>query len=449
MNDSQKSTSMTIELPPGVSLVPGDAGDGWTCRDSNSDTVCTRATLESSETSTAHVPVAVDEGTTGFQDVTVSVSSGSLDTSQKLRVAVAPSGTEVGFASMDATGVTTAGNTLMTCRFESLCQVGTRDNETAVMSSYRAPSPPSGLSEGMAASGAKLDVPAGATVLWASLYWAASETQQIPDVQIATPDSDWTGVFAQRNWSGSSPTTAQSAVDITSMVSGSGTYWVAIDEEQLPSGVSHYAGWSITAVYQMPGADAKETAVYEGLAQPTFGGSMAVDVPGGATDVAYTLWDGDQMIRSDYLSVCGVRVGEADNIGRSQSSSALEGDGWNTFGVDVGQHSVTAGNTPSEVAFFTGTDLFSVGVLAIASAPPTSLSGRTHHCVSSALRDEAAGRGFVHVHEIARVDRCVLSSGCRSGGAHSLRRYRSSRVSAASTRVSTSCCSTCCSRSAR
>ena len=369
-DDSSAPTSMTVDLPAGVRPVAGDAGDGWTCNDGEDTAVCTRAELDSSESSTAHIPLAVDDGTTGFQDLTVSVTANGLDTSQQLRVAVAPSGTQVGYASMEATGVSTAGNTLMTCRVESTCQLGLRDNETAMMSAYRADSPPSGLADGMAVSGARLDVPAGATVLWAGLHWAASDTQQIPDVQVLAPGSGWTQASAQRSWSGSNMSASQSAVDITSMVAGSGTYWVAADEDRLPTGLRNYAGWSITAVYQMPGAPKKETAVYEGLAQPAWGGSTSVAVPGGHTEVAYTLWDGDQMIRSDYLSVCEVRVDEADNIGRSNSPNAVEGEGWNTLGVDVNQHRVSAPAQPSEVKFFTGTDRFSIGVLAVASSPP-------------------------------------------------------------------------------
>ena len=362
--------SLVLTLPDSVSSAGGDAGDGWTCRPGTGSVTCEREPLAPGDTTVAHIPLTIPDDVTGFHDIRAEVSGSGIEGDADLRIPIAPPGTDTAFASTEATGVATAGNTLLTCTPAKLCRKIPGDNHTSIMVPYHSPGAPGGVRDDAAVSGAYLNVPSGARILWAGLYWANSVTAAPPPVRLMTPSGRWHDIGAARGWSGHERPVHQSAADITGLISGSGEYWVATEADGLPSGPFHYAGWGITVVYAEPGAAAKETAVYEGLAQPRAGGTLSVDVPhGGDVQVGYTLWDGDRMLTGDDLTIGGISMGDG-NIGRSTTTSALEGDTWHTYGVDVGDCRAATGDGPAPVVVSTGMDPMEIGVIAVAAPLP-------------------------------------------------------------------------------
>lgn len=363
--------TMTVDLPPGVTAVAGEAGDGWNCDSQDgSRATCQHDELKPGTSTTANVPVDIDAETAGFQDVPVSLTGGGISDSQNLRVPVAPLGTQVGYASQQATGTATAGNTLLTCKPAKVCQHDRADNELSLMSSYAADSAPAGVDSDSAVSGAHLDIPQGAEVLWAGLHWTGSHNEIPQDVQLAAPGGAWSTASQQKQWTGAQRPVTQSAIDVTDMVAGSGDYWVSADSDSLPTGPHEYAGWSMTAVYSQPGAEAKETAVYEGLAQTDRGQQLSLSLPGGDVDASYTLWDGDRNLTGDSFDIGGSPVGEPNNVGHGCSISATEGEDWNTLGVDVASYHVAMGPQPGYATFSAGNDPIDIGVLALSTPKP-------------------------------------------------------------------------------
>ncbi len=363
--------TLSLTVPAGVSSRGGDVGDGWTCESGTGSFTCERGPLSPGQTTVASLVLSVPGDVTGFHTVEATVSGGGFEGNARLRTPVAPAGTTVAYASdTEATGIATAGNTLLSCIPRSLCHHGFADNHTSLMAPYSAPGAPPGLAGDTATSGSFLSVPSGARILWAGLYWASSTNDAPPPLKLMMPSGGWHDITATRGWSGHDRPVYQSAADITGMVSGSGEYWVGVPEDALPNGPTHYAGWGITVVYQESGAAPRETAVYEGLAQPGAGGALTVDVPhGGDMQVGYTLWDGDRTLTGDDLTVGTNSVGNG-NIGYSTCLSALEGGDWHTFGVDVADHRVTTGPGPSPVTVSVGSDPLDIGVLAVAAPPP-------------------------------------------------------------------------------
>jgi|GEM_PF-1014648 len=360
---------LELRLPEAVSSIGGDAGDGWQCEPGSGLVVCVRTPLDPGQTTVAHVPLTIPVEVTGFHDITAAVSGPLISGEATLRVPVAPSGMTTAYSTTEATGLATAGNTLLTCAPKKLCRHPLADNHMAFMEPYRSSEAPDAFGKKQAASGATLSIPGGARILWAGLYWTGS-TSAPSSVSLLTPGGGRHDLNASRNWSGYTGSAHQSATDITGLITGSGEYWLGTDRDALPTGLFQYAGWSITVVYEEPGAAGKETAVYEGLAQPPFGGNLSVDVPyGGDVQVAYTLWDGSRTLRGDEMTIGGTPVGDG-NLGRSHSPSAIEGGDWHTFGVDVADCRVQTGPDPAPVVISIGTDQLGIGVLAIAAPPP-------------------------------------------------------------------------------
>ncbi|CAM3141460.1 sigma-70 family RNA polymerase sigma factor [Stackebrandtia soli] len=362
--------TLRLTLPEGISSPGGDATDGWNCEKSAPKVTCTRERLRPGQSTTALVPIAIEDSVSGFQEVEAHITTANGATgSSVLRFPVSPPSTTTAFAATDATGVANTGNTLLSCRPALICGHQLTDNHFSIMKPYKAEGAPDGAGDD-AVSGATLSIPAGAEVLWAGVYWTASEYETPAKVRLAGPGGGWSTVSEQRAWDGAERPVRQSAATVTDLVRGSGTYWFAADPDALPSGVHHYAGWSLTVVYREAGAPTKETAVYEGLAQPRNGGSLTLAIPGGEVDVAYTLWDGDKTLRGDTMLVGGTVVCGGDNLGSSRSPGALEGPNWHTFGVDVDVCRARARAEPTTLTIAVGRDPMEIGVLAVSTMKP-------------------------------------------------------------------------------
>ncbi|GAA2293572.1 hypothetical protein GCM10009853_056920 [Glycomyces scopariae] len=360
--------TLDIAFPEGVTLAAETAEPGWTCVEA--DTVqCSIAKLPDPAEANVHIRIGAD--VSGYQTFTVTVEGPGISGTTALQVPIAPAGSTVGYASLDATGVTASGNTWMTCsvpgcRDAALLGAGDR----WPMKAYKPDDAPAGR-EGEAASGARLDVPSGATVKWAGLYWAGVHEDLPTDVALHGPGGTWAAVTADA-LTDTSPG-VQAFADVTGLVTGGGDYWVATDNHQLPTSPCkawpidagahclepHWAGWSLTVVYAQPGADAREVAVYDGAAAE----DTAIEIEnGGEVDIAATLWGGSAYRRGDALTAGGQDLGDPATC---TANGALNNPGWYAFGVDVQVHRAHTGEAAA-IRFERGDDPFIVGVVAVA-----------------------------------------------------------------------------------
>ena len=179
-------------------------------------------------------------------------------------------------------------------------------------------------------SSADLQIPAGAPVLFAGLYWGAGASGdqakgQIPagagTVQLRTPGtSAYQSVNAAKvstiSTSGSNKTYAAVA-DITSIVAqaGRGTYVVANVKADL--GINHFAGWSLIVVYGDPTEPVRAMSVFDGLVSVQERSPATIDVAGFKTPptgpvrtaLGVVAYEGDLGITGDQFTLNGSALG--------------------------------------------------------------------------------------------------------------------------------------------
>lgn len=367
---ASERVTLDITLPEGISLASETADPGWTCTEADAAVHCTISAMP--DPAEANVRIDIGEEVSGYQTFEVTVAGPGISGTTELQVPIAPAGSEVGYASLDATGVTAAGNTWLTCSVPGCREVALiGGGDRWPMKAYKPETAPAGR-EGEAVSGAVLEIPGGAEIAWAGLYWAGVDDDLPANVSLAGPGGSWTDLSAA-SMRDTEPG-AQAFVEVTSLISGGGEYWVATDNHQLPTSEcdhwpihadadctdQRWAGWSLTVVYAEPGADAKEVAVYDGA--PASDTEIEVE-DGGAVDIAATLWGGSGYRGGDSLTAGGEGLGEPATC---DANGAVENPDWYAFGVDVHVYRAQTGEE-AVIRFERGDDPFIVGVVAVAS----------------------------------------------------------------------------------
>jgi hypothetical protein len=126
-------------------------------------------------------------------------------------------------------------------------------------------------------SSATLSLPAGATVAWAGLYWSAdtsggsggsadSHSGSRDQVKLKVGAGAYQAVTATSGnvlGSTSQPTRYRAFADVTSLVTGTGTYTVA--NVKAGTGSDRFAGWALFVVYQDSNQTLRHVNVYDGL----------------------------------------------------------------------------------------------------------------------------------------------------------------------------------------
>ncbi|MDA1358688.1 sigma-70 family RNA polymerase sigma factor [Glycomyces luteolus] len=367
---ASERVALDIVMPEGITLASETAEPGWACAADGAVVHCETATMPDS--AEADVRIMIGEDVSGYQTFEVAVEGPGIGGATLLRVPIAPAGSEVGFASLDATGVTAAGNIWLTCKVPG-CREAVRigGGDHWPMKAYKPESAPAGR-EGEAVSGAVLDVPGGAEIHWAGLYWAGVGDDLPAEVSLAGPGGSWTDLSAaaMRDMEPGQ----QAFVEVTDLVSGGGEYWVAADNHQLPTSEcdhwpigrgadcveQRWAGWSLTVVYAEPGAEAEEVAVYDG---PRSSDTEIEVEDGGEVRIAATLWGGSGYRSGDDLNAGGQGLGEPASC---RAHGAVENPDWYSFGVDVNVYRVATGED-AVIRFERGDDPFIVGVVAVAA----------------------------------------------------------------------------------
>jgi hypothetical protein len=126
-------------------------------------------------------------------------------------------------------------------------------------------------------SSATLSLPAGSTVAWAGLYWSADTSGGSGGVADTHPGSrdqvklkagagayqPVTATSGNVLGSTSQPTRYRAFADVTSLVTGAGTYTVA--NVKAGTGQDRFAGWALLVAYRDSAQALRHVNVYDGL----------------------------------------------------------------------------------------------------------------------------------------------------------------------------------------
>ena len=241
------------------------------------------------------------------------------------------------FNAQTAGDVTLIGNTLMTCVAGGQCAgaqaggTGNVNNQNFTMAYVDVDGDPTTF----ASSTATLNLPPGATVLFAGLYWGGWSTAGARNTaKLAVPGGGYVTLTAQQlDAIGSA---YQGFADITTQVrnAGSGTYAVA--DVQSSAGASDvYAGWSIVVAYHLNTLLSRNLTVADGFVFTGPGNSVNLAIGGFLTPpsgtvqagVGFLAWDGDRGHTGEDLILNSTVLADALNPANNvfNSTVTLEG----------------------------------------------------------------------------------------------------------------------------
>ncbi|WP_204368448.1 DUF11 domain-containing protein [Neosynechococcus sphagnicola] len=116
-------------------------------------------------------------------------------------------------------------------------------------------------------SSANLNLPSGATVLWAGLYWMGSSNNGSRNqVKFRPPGGVYSTLTATSLYTNTYQDSYEGFVDVTTQVqaAGNGTYFLG-DVRVLPTTVNNFGGWSLVVAYRAPGEPPRNLTVYDGF----------------------------------------------------------------------------------------------------------------------------------------------------------------------------------------
>jgi uncharacterized protein (TIGR03382 family) len=270
-------------------------------------------------------------------------------------------------------------------------------------------------------SAARLTLPAGATVTYARLYWAALRANDLPDQEVTFDRDGGFSATVRAEASGSKVVLTsgpvmgviyvayQASADVTALVqaSGEGLYRVTdVDSITLTGNgalsENPFSAWHLVVIYSLPAGATQHIAVYDGLdgVDQNTEAAALVDgftVPaGGSPQASLAAWafETDASQTGDALKINGTAVGNAANpadnfwneshtragAGVTGQSPALTGLPATGAGSDLDEIDLapllSGGATSFRLAATATTDTFWFGgfVLALATdGPPPGL----------------------------------------------------------------------------
>jgi uncharacterized repeat protein (TIGR01451 family) len=281
-----------------------------------------------------------------------------------------------------------------------------------------------------------LTIPTGSTVKKAYLYWSGSGTNTGAspsntgtttggiDNQVTFQKDTGTvsTVTATQTWEDQATFTFNNSnykayyygarADVTSLVTGNGSYKIgeinsipgnSIGPTTYCGAVGQTAGWVLVVIYEQTGLPYKTLAMYEGFRPLTpggSGGSSTVNLSGfqvsTGTVVAKTtpiVWQGDNTIAGDTLSVNGTSFG-GTNVFNSSGSSTIAGSEHAVDAriIDVST-AIPSGSTSLAAAFGTNAnDLLVLQALVLSVTTNNNISGKVFEDVNYG---GGSGRNFV------------------------------------------------------
>ncbi|WP_205696953.1 DUF11 domain-containing protein [Conexibacter sp. SYSU D00693] len=255
------------------------------------------------------------------------------------------------FSANDTGDVTLASNALMTCPTSasgcSTVQQGTQNavaqNNDWNMTYVDVDGDPTTFNS----SRATLDLPAGATVLFAGLYYGgdwSTGTAAAPNatarnkVKLRAPGDTVPRLLTASVVDDSTLNVGryQGFVDVTDVVSARGEGQYTVADVQAGKGADHYAGWSLVVAYRDTTQPARNLTVFDGLrtirpSDPptTIPVSGFKTPPAGEvrTTVGFVTWEGDLGYTGDTATLNSTRLGDAQNPSTNFFNSSLSDRG--------------------------------------------------------------------------------------------------------------------------
>ncbi|MCW2954867.1 MAG: hypothetical protein JWQ48_4037 [Conexibacter sp.] len=261
------------------------------------------------------------------------------------------------FSADDTGGIAIAGNTLMSCPATDVnCAAGQQSTATGALLNNN------GYAMGFVdvdgdpatfdSSRATVSLPAGATVLFAGLYFggrtsagtggaAAPSAAARGTVAFRAPGAAGYAALPATVYDSSSVASAYVGfADVTSQVqaAGAGAYTVA--NVQTGSGLDRYGGWALVVAYHDAGAPPRNLTVFDGLATVQQGDPpLSLSIGGFATPptgtvhttVGVVAYEGDRGSAGDRLALNGQPLSDAANPVNNVFNSSIA-----TSGADAG-----------------------------------------------------------------------------------------------------------------
>jgi uncharacterized repeat protein (TIGR01451 family) len=247
-------------------------------------------------------------------------------------------------------------------------------------------------------STATVTLPAGATVLYAALYWSA-DTRAGTNGQAADASGDktkvlfktpaggaWTTISSDKNFLAGSLTAYQSSANVTSLVSGGGSGAYQVANILAGTGRDRYAGWALAIAYHDDAQPMRSLRIFDGFGVVSSSSqSLSIRVDGFQTpqsgtvnaDIGTVVYEGDLGKINDVLKLNTPTMSDAlnpaDNFFNSTVSEAGAAVGgrdpaWpNLMGVDIDQYKANGvlgnGDTQADLTLTTTGETFYPGVV--------------------------------------------------------------------------------------
>ncbi|WP_328997312.1 hypothetical protein OHA18_22925 [Kribbella sp. NBC_00709] len=244
------------------------------------------------------------------------------------------------------------GNSVLTCdRSSAACRAAlaggssTANNNDWTMELLDTDSDPSTKSS----SGATVDLPSGAQVLYAGLFWGAARgagkggtatTDDGTTMRLRLPgEAAYREVKATKTdlLNTGSKNDYSSYLDVTDLVraGGNGEYWGA--DVPTGTGADRYAGWSLVIAYEQSNEPLRDLSVFNGYAKVSSGEPVRTSISGflaplsGAVNARFgsVTYEGDAGISGDYFAVNGTRLADAQNPSANFYGSRITDGGAN------------------------------------------------------------------------------------------------------------------------
>ena len=244
-------------------------------------------------------------------------------------------------------------------------------------------------------SSANLTLPAGATVLWAGLYWGAdvnNGTASTNQARIRVPgaggyaivtaaqlDTTASQVAGRTRYQGFAPITAQV------QAAGSGTYMVA-NVQTTAGNTDSYAAWALVVVYRDVSRPLRNLTVFDGFAYVT-AADQAVSIPVSGfttplsgpvtTKIGTVVYEGDLGLTGDSVRLNNTLLSDGQNPSANYFNSTIANlgvrvtsknpDNVNQMAFDIDMVSAGSilgnGATSAAIRFSTESDAYYPGVI--------------------------------------------------------------------------------------
>ncbi len=266
----------------------------------------------------AAVPVTITASAPGAADAAFTVT---------LTTAARPGG--LAYFTVDHVGLAMAANTVLTCRPDPVpCKPNNNDNDLG----YIDVDIDGGDNATLDSSQADLKLPAGASIVYATLRWGGVPVNATGDelgtVRLTLPDGTTSAVTGPGVTVRTSEDSAySSSVDVTATLAAladpNGTYTVS--DVFTGTGRGQFGGWSLVVAYRLPSAPLQALALFDDPGAPgvltKVKDGVRVALPGFATpaqvQVGVVGYEGDLGLSSDRARVGGLTLGRRDNFFRS------------------------------------------------------------------------------------------------------------------------------------